>query len=178
MHFILAVWLNSVWLAENPHVVLKKALNAQRVTVWCGCFVVKVIWPHLKDNAGNSVTVNGERYNNVITEFLWPLLDDMYLYAMWFQQDEVTWNIAGETTQLLHETFTNRVILRAADQNWPDSAIKHSATLFCGILQNLTSMRADQNNLCTERRIERIIHEIEVVDWNREGCLVYVLFHI
>ena len=32
-----------------------------------------------EDGAGNAVTVNGERYRNMITEFLWPQLDGMDL---------------------------------------------------------------------------------------------------
>lgn len=37
---------------------------------------------------------------------------------MWFQQDGATYHLARETMQLLHEKFSDRVILRNGDVNW------------------------------------------------------------
>ena len=72
-----------------------------------------------EDGAGNAVTVNGERYRNMITEFLWPQLDGMDLEDMWFQQDGATCHTARETTDLLREKFPASHISRNGDQNWP-----------------------------------------------------------
>jgi hypothetical protein len=46
-----------------------------------------VIGPYFfEDGAGNAVTVNGERYRNMITELLWPQLDGMDLEDMWLNR--------------------------------------------------------------------------------------------
>ena len=68
--------------------------------------------------AGNAITVNGLRYRNMITEFLWPQLDGMEMEDMWSQQDGATCHTARETTELLQEKFPGRVISRDDDQNW------------------------------------------------------------
>jgi hypothetical protein len=70
-------WISST---ENPRVIHEKLLHAQRATVWCGCWAGGLIGPYFfEDEAGNAVTVNGEHYRNMITEFLWPHLDGMDL---------------------------------------------------------------------------------------------------
>jgi hypothetical protein len=69
--------------------------------------------------AGNAVTLNGLRYRNMITEFLWPQLGGMDMENMWFQQDGATCHSARETAELLREKFPGRVISRNGNQNWP-----------------------------------------------------------
>ena len=66
--------------------------------------------PYFFENeAGQTATVNGARYRNMITQFFLPKLDDIDVANMWFQQDNATCYIANETIQLLHETFPNRI---------------------------------------------------------------------
>jgi hypothetical protein len=82
-----------------------------------------VIGPYFFENeAGNAVTVNGVRYRNMITEFLWPQLEGIDMEDMWFQEDGATCHTARETTELLQEMFPGRVISRSGDQNWPPSS--------------------------------------------------------
>jgi hypothetical protein len=79
-----------------------------------------VIGPYFFENdAGNAVTVNGVRYRNMITEFLWPQLDGMDMEGMWFQQDGATCHTACETMELFREKFPGRVFSRNGDRNWP-----------------------------------------------------------
>lgn len=61
--------------------------------------------------------MNGVDYSNMITEFLWPQLDGMDLEDMWYQQDGATSHTARETTELLQETFPDRVILHNGDKD-------------------------------------------------------------
>lgn len=61
----------------------------------------------------------GERYRAMITDFLWPQLDDMDLDDMWFQQDGATCHTSGFTLELLQEKFPERVICRRGDVEWP-----------------------------------------------------------
>jgi len=63
--------------------------------------------------------VNGVRYREMITNFLWPELEDMDVDDMWFQQDGATCHTANETMALLRNKFNGRVISRNGDVNWP-----------------------------------------------------------
>ena len=97
----------------------EKPLHAQRATVWCGFWAGGVIGPYLFENEpGSAVTVNGVRYSNMITEFLWPQLDGMDMEDKCFQQDGAICHTARETTELLREKFPGRVISPNDDQNW------------------------------------------------------------
>ena len=47
--------------------------------------------PHFfQIEAGVAITVNGERYRSMISNFLWPKMDDMDTNNKWFQQDGAT----------------------------------------------------------------------------------------
>ena len=58
------------------------------------------------------VTVNGNRYRSMITEYFWSQLDDMDFEDMWFQQNVATSNTANVTNILLETKFGERVISR------------------------------------------------------------------
>lgn len=123
-HFDLSGYVNKqncrIWGAENPHVIQEQPMHPRRVTVWCGLWAGGVIGPYFFENAaGNVVTVNGVRYRNMITNFLWPELHDMDLENMWFQQDGATCHTGNETIDLLREKFPGRVISRRGDIDWP-----------------------------------------------------------
>lgn len=64
------------------------------------------------------MTVNGERYRTMITDFLWHHLDIININELWFQQDRAPCHSAAETLTLLHERFPNRLISFRGDQNW------------------------------------------------------------
>ena len=66
-----------------------------------------------------AVTVNGERYREMITDFCWPELDNMVVGNTWFQQDGATCHTANETLALVREKFPGRVISRRGHVNWP-----------------------------------------------------------
>ena len=68
----------------------------------------------------NTVTVNGEHYQEMITNYFWHQLYDIDVEDMWFQQDGATCHTVRETIQLLHTKFPGSVISRFGDQHWPD----------------------------------------------------------
>ncbi|EFN81170.1 hypothetical protein EAI_00691, partial [Harpegnathos saltator] len=75
----------------KPHEVRQVAMHPQKVTVWCGSWAGGVIGPYFFENdVGVAITVNGERYRTMITNFFWPKLNDMDVDDMWFQQDGAT----------------------------------------------------------------------------------------
>lgn len=56
-----------------------------------------------ENDVGKAITVNGERYRTMITDFFWPKLNDINVDDMWFQQDGATCHTADATINILHE---------------------------------------------------------------------------
>lgn len=114
-----------IWGTENPHFVVEKDMHPQRVIVWCGLWAEGVIGPYFFENeTGKIVTVNAEWYRDMISNFLWPKLDDIDVSDMWFQQDDAICHTARETMQLLYEKFPGHVISRNGDVNWPQKILR------------------------------------------------------
>ena len=64
-----------------------------------------VIGPYVfRNDEGENVTVNGERYRSMINNFLVPQLQGIDIADKWFQQDGATCHTAGQTIELLRET--------------------------------------------------------------------------
>ena len=45
-----------------------------------------------KDTANRNVTVNGERYREMVSNLFLPKMQELDLYDMWFQQDGATYH--------------------------------------------------------------------------------------
>lgn len=109
-----------IWSDANPQEVHQVAMHPQKVTVWCGFWVGGVIGPYFFQNdGGEAITVNGDRYRTMITDFFWPRLNNMNMNDMWFQQDGATCHTADATMNILRERFEGMVISRRGDVNWP-----------------------------------------------------------
>ncbi|GFS83918.1 uncharacterized protein TNCV_2363521 [Trichonephila clavipes] len=72
-----------------------------------------------KNDEGHNVTVNGDRYRAMITNFFIPELNNHDVQELWFQQDGGTWHTARATIDLLKDTFGGRLISRFGPVNWP-----------------------------------------------------------
>ncbi|GFV26010.1 uncharacterized protein TNCV_2693761 [Trichonephila clavipes] len=72
-----------------------------------------------KTDEGHNVTVNGDRYRAMITNFFIPELNNHDVQELWFQQDGATWHTARATIDLLKDTFGDRLISRFGPVNWP-----------------------------------------------------------
>ena len=108
------------WTGSNPHVLHESSLHSDKITVWCGLWAGGVGWPYfLRDDQDRHVTVNGNRYLSLITEYFLPQLDDMDLKDMWFQQDGTTSLTANVAINLLETKFGERVIARNVPVDWP-----------------------------------------------------------
>ena len=123
-HFSMNGYVNTqncrIWDDTNPHEIQERPMHPQKVTVWCGFWAGGVIGPFFFENEGGvAVTINGERYRDMLAEFLWPKLDDMDLTDVWFQQDGATCHTSNATIALLHQKFPGLVISRRGDVNWP-----------------------------------------------------------
>jgi hypothetical protein len=123
-HFWLNGYVNKqncrIWSEDNPQAFVETPLHPQKITVWCALWAGGVIGPYVfKNDDGQNVTVNGERYRDMIRSFFVPQLAGINLADMWFQQDGATCHTAHATIDLLKETFDERLISRNGPINWP-----------------------------------------------------------
>ncbi|GFV94935.1 uncharacterized protein TNCV_1029331 [Trichonephila clavipes] len=79
-----------------------------------------IIGPYFfKNDEGHNVTVNGDRYRAMITNFFIPELNNHDVQELWFQQDGATCHTARATIVLLKDTFGDCLISRFEPVNWP-----------------------------------------------------------
>ena len=86
-HFWLNGYVNNqnmrYWSDSKPQVFHESSLHAEKITTCCGLWAGDVIVPYFfRDDQDRYVTVNGNRYHSMITEYFWPQLDDMDLEDM------------------------------------------------------------------------------------------------
>ncbi|GFY32971.1 putative DD41D transposase [Trichonephila clavipes] len=123
-HFWLNGYVNKqncrIWSEANPQVYVETPLNPEKLTVWCALWAGEIIGPYFfKNDEGHNVTVNGDRYRTMITNFFIPELNNHDVQELWFQQDGATCHTARATIDLLKDTFGDRLISRFGPVNWP-----------------------------------------------------------
>ncbi|GFX74341.1 DUF4817 domain-containing protein [Trichonephila clavipes] len=89
-------WLNGyvnkqncrIWSEANPQVYVETPLHSEKLTVWCALWAGGIIGPYFfKNDEGHNVTVNGDVYRAMITNFFIPELNNHDVQELWFQQD-------------------------------------------------------------------------------------------
>ncbi|GFX05690.1 putative transposable element [Trichonephila clavipes] len=109
-----------IWNEANPQVYVETLLHPEKLTVWCILWTGGIIGPYFfKNDEGHNVTVNGDRYRAMITNFFIPQLNNHDVQELWFQQDGATCHTASATIDLLKDTFGDRLISRFGAVNWP-----------------------------------------------------------
>ena len=108
------------WALEQPKQTSDKPLSREKVIVWCAIAHDRVIGPYYFENSnGASITVNSERYLNMLKKFYLPTLrrhrevDDITF------QDGAPPYYAVVVRNWLEEKFGDRVISRGFDNFWP-----------------------------------------------------------
>ncbi|GFU74991.1 DUF4817 domain-containing protein [Trichonephila clavipes] len=97
-----------------------KRIKSRKLTVWCALWAGGIIGPYFfKNDEGHNVTVNGDRYRAMITNFFIPELNNHDVQELWFQQDGATCHTARATIDLLKDTFGDRLISHFGPVNWP-----------------------------------------------------------
>ncbi|GFU86733.1 uncharacterized protein TNCV_4303831 [Trichonephila clavipes] len=95
----------------NPQVYVETPLHPEKLTVWCVLWAGGIIGPYFfKNDEGHNVTVNGDRYRAMITNFFIPEWNTHDVQELWFQQDGATCHTARATIDLLKDTFGDRLI--------------------------------------------------------------------
>ncbi|GFV69906.1 transposable element Tc3 transposase [Trichonephila clavipes] len=123
-HFWLNGYVNKqncrIWSEANPQVYVETPLQSEKLTVWCASWASGIIGPYFfKNDESHNVTVNGDRYGAMITNFFIPDLNNHDVLELWFQQDGATCHTARATDDLLKDTFGDRLISRFGPVNWP-----------------------------------------------------------
>ncbi|GFU19470.1 DUF4817 domain-containing protein [Trichonephila clavipes] len=123
-HFWLNGYVNKqncrIWSEANPQVYVKTPLHPENLTVWRALWAGGIIGPYFfKNDEGHNVTVNGDRYRAMITNFFIPELNNHHVQELWFQQDGATCHTARATIDLLKDTFGDHLISRFGPVNWP-----------------------------------------------------------
>ncbi|GFX29845.1 transposable element Tc3 transposase [Trichonephila clavipes] len=123
VHFWLNGYVNKqncrIWSEANPQVYVETPLHPEKLTVWCALWAGGIIGPYFKNYECHNVTVNGDRYKALITNFFIPVLNNHDVQELWFQQDGATCHTALATIHLLKDTFGDRLISRFGPVNWP-----------------------------------------------------------
>ncbi|GFV66057.1 uncharacterized protein TNCV_1440641 [Trichonephila clavipes] len=104
----------------NPQVYVETPLHPEKLTVWCALWAGGIIGSYFfKNDEGHNVTVNGDRYRAMITNFFITELNNHDVQELWFQQDGATCHTARATIDLLKDTFGDHLISRFGPVNWP-----------------------------------------------------------
>ncbi|GFV61990.1 uncharacterized protein TNCV_4107931 [Trichonephila clavipes] len=103
-------------LADDPS---NPSYGSEKLTVWCVLWAGGIIGPYFKNDEGHNVTVNGDRYRAMITNFFIPELNNHDVQELWFQQDSATCHTDRATIELLKDTFGDCLISRFGPVNWP-----------------------------------------------------------
>ncbi|GFW26482.1 DUF4817 domain-containing protein [Trichonephila clavipes] len=119
-HFWLNGYVNEqncrIWSEANLQVYVETPLHPEKLTVWCALWAGAILF---KNDEGHNVTVNGDRYRAMITNFFIPELNNHDVQELWFQQDGAACHTARATIDLLKDTFGDRLISRFGPVNWP-----------------------------------------------------------
>ncbi|GFW47144.1 putative transposable element [Trichonephila clavipes] len=119
-------WLNGyfnkqnccIWNEANPQVYVETPLHPVKLTVWCALWAGGIIGSYFfKNDEGHNVTINGDRYRAIITNFFIPELNNHDVEELWFQQDGATCHTARATIDLLKDTFGDRLNSRFGPVN-------------------------------------------------------------
>lgn len=166
-HFWLNGYVNKqncrIWCDEQPRAILELPMHPEKTTVWCGLWAGGIIGPFFfKDDNGRHVTVNGQRYRSMITDFFLPKMRDNDLVDMWFQQDGATCHTARETMDLLKDEFGEQLISRFGPVSWPPRScdITPLDYFLWGYVKSLVYQDKPASIGALEDNISRVIGEI------------------
>ncbi|GFW11683.1 DUF4817 domain-containing protein [Trichonephila clavipes] len=166
-HFWLNGYVNKqncpIWSEANPQVYVETPLHPEKLTVWCALWAGGIIGPYFfKNDEGHNVTVNGDRYRAMITNFFIPELNNHDDQELWFQQDGATCHTARATIDLLKDTFGDRLISRFRPVNWPPRSCDFTPLdyFLWGYVKSLVYADKPQTLDHLEDNIRRVISDI------------------
>ncbi|GFT60512.1 hypothetical protein TNCV_1966161 [Trichonephila clavipes] len=100
--------------SKRPRTVRADIVRSENMSIFC-LMVRDVVWlveSFFKNDEDHNITVNGDRYRAMITNFFIPESNNPDVQELWFQQDGTTCHTARATINLLKDTFGDRLISR------------------------------------------------------------------
>ncbi|GFW31484.1 putative transposable element [Trichonephila clavipes] len=142
-----------ILVSDEAHFWLNGYVNKQNCRIWSEANQVYVI------HKCHNVTVNGDRYRVMITNFFIPELNNHDVQELWFQQDGATCHTARATIDLLKDTFGDRLISRFGPVNWPPRSCDLTPLdyFLWGYVKSLVSENKPQTLDHLEDNIRRVI---------------------
>ncbi|GFT49862.1 DUF4817 domain-containing protein [Trichonephila clavipes] len=108
----------------NPQVYVETPLNPEKLTVWSTLWAGGIIGPYFfKHDEGYNVTVNGDRYRAMISNFFIPELNNHDVQELWFQQDGATCPHSSCHNRFIKRHVCDRLISRFGPVNWPQDLV-------------------------------------------------------
>ena len=107
------------WADTNPRELHQRPLHSPKVTVLCAISAGWIIGPWFFEENDVTVTVNSDRYVNMLQEFFFPRLDEFDLGDTWFQQDGAMAHASRALMAVLREHFAECLISIRGDLEWP-----------------------------------------------------------
>ncbi|GFX61846.1 putative DD41D transposase [Trichonephila clavipes] len=140
-------------------------------TDWCALWAGGIIGPYFfKNDEGHNVTVNGDRYRAVNTNFFIPKLNNHDVQGLWFKQDGATCHTARRATiDLLKDTFGDRLISRFGPVNWPPKSCDLTPLNYFlwGYVKSLVYADEPQSLDYFQDNIHRVIADIRPQMWEK-----------
>jgi hypothetical protein len=97
------------WAAENPRELHARPLHSPKVTIWFTLSSIGVIGPYFFEEGRVKVTVNANRYCDMLENFLCPKTEgygeEHNLEDFWFLQDGAAAHTARRPRAILKEMF-------------------------------------------------------------------------
>jgi Helix-turn-helix domain (DUF4817) len=118
-------WNTRIWADHHPHTIFQTPLHDRKLTVWIGFTAEFIIGPYFFqefDHRGElvTVTVNGDRYYDMLDEFVVPRLEELDVVdTITFQQDGAPPHVHHRVKDLLRAVFGDRIISRDFPHAWP-----------------------------------------------------------
>ena len=114
-HFDLGRYVNNqycrIWGTENQNAYIEKSTHPKRATVWRGFWSRGIIGPfYFENEQRETVTVDGDRYQAMLNEFMFTKIEEEDISNIWFQQDDATCHTAETTLDVLRPVFEDRII--------------------------------------------------------------------
>ena len=125
-NFYLNGWVNRqnirFWGEEWPETypIIEASKFSKKLVVFCALSARFVIGPYFFEENIQPVTVNGERYLQMLQSFLVPELKKRHkLSQTTYQQDGATWHITQPVKTFLETNLKNRILSRQFPFEWP-----------------------------------------------------------
>lgn len=105
------------WILKNPRNLHQRPLHSPKITICSAISRRGIIGPYFFMEKGIAVTVNCDRYINMMNNFLDPELRRRRIsrHNFWFQQDGATTYNARVPLEAIRPLFPNRVISKLGD---------------------------------------------------------------